>query len=53
MIDPQRKIVSLNIEAYDHVAAFFEQESVQRELREAIRKNNLEFAGYDQENVDT
>ena len=53
VIDPQGKIVSLNIKAYGHVAAFFEQESVQRELREAVRKNNLEFAGYDQENVDT
>ena len=42
----------MNIKAYGHVAAFFEQESVQRELREAVRKNNLEFAGYDQENVD-
>ena len=52
MIDPQGKIVSLNIKAYGHVAAFFEQESVQRELREAVRRNNLEFAGYDQENVD-
>ena len=52
VIDPQGKIVSLNIKAYGHVAAFFEQESVQRELREAVRKNNFEFAGYDQENVD-
>ena len=44
--DPQGKLVSLNIKAYGHVAKFFEQDSVQTGLMEAFRKNNLEYAGF-------
>ena len=46
--DPQGKLISLDITAFGHLAKFFEEPDVQARLREAIRKNNLEFSGYDE-----
>ena len=50
--DPQGRIVSLEITAFGHVAKFFEEDDVQNRLREAIRKNNLEFSGFNEAEVD-
>ena len=46
--DPQGKLISLDITALGHLAKIFEEPDVQARLREAIRKNNLEFSGYDE-----
>ena len=50
VMDPHGKLISLNITAFGHVAAFFEDEEIQSRLREAIRKNNIDFAGLSEEN---
>ena len=47
--DPQGKLISLNITAFGNLAKFFEEPDIQARLREAIRKNNLEFSGYKEE----
>ena len=49
VMDPQGKLISLNITAFGHVAAFFEEEETQNRLREAIRKNNIDYAGLSEE----
>ena len=41
VMDPQGKLIYLNITAFGHVAAFFEDEEIQSTLREAIRKKNI------------
>ena len=44
--DPHGKIITLNIKAFGHLAKFFEDEIIQAGIREAMRKNNLEFSGF-------
>ena len=39
----------MNITAFGHVARFFEEDDVQNRLREAIRKNNIEYSGLNEE----
>ena len=50
--DPQGKIISLNIKAFGHIAKFFEEDDIQTRLIEACRKNNLDYSGFDEEDME-
>ena len=50
--DPQGKIISVKIAAYGHVAKLFEKPSLQRKLEKAFRRNNADFTGLDDEDLD-
>ena len=45
VVDNSGKIISVDISAFGFVAEFFESEEIQTRLIEAFRKNNLEFTG--------
>ena len=46
------KIISVEVAAYGFVAEFFESEEIQTRLIEAFRKNNIEFTGKKDEELD-
>ena len=50
--DPNGKIISVKIVAFGHVAKVFEKENLQRKLEEAFRKNNSDYTGYDEDELE-
>ena len=52
VVDNTGKIISVEVAAYGFVAEFFESEEIQTRLIEAFRKNNIEFTGRKDEELD-
>ena len=52
MVDGQGKIVSISITAYGHVAKVFEEEGIQKRLEEAFRRNNFEYTGFEDQELE-
>ena len=52
VVDNSGKIISVDISAFGFVAEFFESEEIQTRLIEAFRKNNLEFSGKKEDDLD-
>ena len=52
VVDPNGKIISIEVAAYGFVAEFFEEEDIQKRLIEAFRKNTLNFGGYEKEDLE-
>ena len=52
VVDNTGKIISVEVAAYGFVAEFFESEEIQTRLIEAFRKNNIEFTGKKDEELD-
>ena len=52
VVDNTGKIISVEVAAYGFVAEFFESEEIQTRLIEAFRKNNIEFTGKKDEDLD-
>ena len=52
VVDGQGKIVSISITAYGHVAKLFEEEGIQKRLEEAFRRNNLEYTGFEDQELE-
>ena len=52
VVDNTGKIISVEISAFGFVAEFFESEEIQTRLIEAFRKNNIEFTGKKDEDLD-
>ena len=51
-VDNTGKIISVEISAFGFVVEFFESEEIQTRLIEAFRKNNIEFTGKKDEDLD-
>ena len=52
VLDNTGKIISVEVSAFGFVAEFFESEEIQTRLIEAFRKNNIEFTGKKDEDLD-
>ena len=52
VVNNSGKIISVDIPALGSVAEFFESEEIQTRLIEAFRRNNLEFTGKKEEELD-
>ena len=52
VVDNSGKIISVEISAFGFVAEFFESEEIQTRLIEAFRKNNLEFTGKNEDDLE-
>ena len=52
VVDNTGKIISVEVAASGFVAEFFESEEIQTRLIEAFRKNNIEFTGKKDEDLE-